>query len=77
MLLYVIARAANPIATARLPNAMIVITRDVHNVASATTRNTAAAIAHMTAGFFVGGAACFDNAISCRGLRSEFVGRPV
>jgi hypothetical protein len=27
-------------------------------------RKAAAAIAHMAAGFFVGGAACLDNAIS-------------
>jgi len=77
MLLYVIARAAKPIATATLPNAMVVITRELHNVATATKRKTAAAIAHMTAGFFVGGAACLDNAISWRGFLSEFVGRPV
>ena len=60
-------------ATATLPNAIVVIRRELGSAPRATIRNAAAAVAHMTAGFFVGGAACFDNAIACAGFRSVFV----
>ena len=32
--------------------------------------------AQMTAGFRVGGAACFESTASCCGFRSSFVGNP-
>jgi hypothetical protein len=70
MLLYVIARVAKPIATATLPNAMVVMTEELDNDKTAMIAKTAAAAAHIAAGFFVGGAACFDSAISWGGFPS-------
>lgn len=65
-------------ATATLLNATAVITVDRERAQNATTANTAAATAHMSAGFFVGGAACLDSAISCAGFLSVLVaGRPM
>jgi len=71
------ARAAKPMATATLLNDMMVMSREIESVMSATTRKTAAAVAHIANGLRVGGAACFDNANSCDGFRSEFAGSPV
>lgn len=70
------ARAANPIATATLANATVVKSGDLDSDRTATIAKIADAAAHITAGFFVGGAACFDNAVSWGGLRSVFVGSP-
>jgi hypothetical protein len=61
---------AKPIATATLPNAMVVMTAELDNERTARIAKTAAAAAHITAGFFVGGAACFDSAVSWGGFPS-------
>jgi hypothetical protein len=65
-------------ATATLLKASVVIAGELESVESATIANTAAAATHMSAGFFLGGAACFDSAISCAGFLSVLVaGTPV
>jgi len=63
-------------ATATLVNPIAVMTAELDNDRTATIANTAAAAAHMVAGFFVGGAACFDSAVSWGGFLSVFVGSP-
>ena len=75
--LYVIARTAKPIATARQRKAIAVIARELQSIATATTTKTEAATTHITAGFFVGGAACFHSAASCDAVLSAFAGSPV
>jgi hypothetical protein len=49
---------------------MVVMTAELDNERTARIAKTAAAAAHITAGFFVGGAACFDSAVSWGGFPS-------
>ena len=69
--------AANPMATATLVNAVVVMSADLDSDITAMTAKPVAAPAHIPAGFFVGGAACFDSAVSCGGLVAVFVESPV
>jgi hypothetical protein len=59
-------------------NATAVIVAERESVDSARTAKTRVAATHMSAGFFVGGAACLDSAVSCAGFLSVLVaGRPM